>query len=156
MKSDQDSSGVRTCGEVQMTFGNKALFYYCCESWECLWKFIVKCMGLQSPEHILFLALGFLCTEIPSHTPLIILGLVGTFEDMLKSFNHISHPFSFHLGSCRLDINLWAVLRKTQVSGCLMVDHFNSIQLISVCLDYVKENMEACDSIMQIFKLLPL
>lgn len=38
-----------------------------------------------------------------------------------------------------------------------MVDHLNSIQLISVCLDYVKENLEAlCDSIMQVFKLSPL
>lgn len=41
------------------------------------------------------------------------------------------------------------MLRKTQVSGHLMVDHFNSIQLMSVCLDYVKENLEAHDGVMQ-------
>lgn len=56
----------------------QSVFYYSHESWECLWKFIVKCMGLQSPDGISFLALGFLCTAIPSHTPMIILGLAVT------------------------------------------------------------------------------
>lgn len=74
---------------------------------------------------------------------------------MLQSFNHISHPFSFHRGSCSLDINCLGC-PKTQVSGRLMVGHFNSIQLMSVCLDYVKENLEAWDSIMQVFKDSPL
>ena len=61
-----------------MTFDSKAVYYYSHESWECLLKFMVKPVGLQSQEHIPFLALGFLCTEVPSNTLTMILGLAGT------------------------------------------------------------------------------
>jgi len=47
-----------------MTFDSKAVFYYSHESWEYLWKFIVKPVSLQCLEHIPFLALGFLCAEV--------------------------------------------------------------------------------------------
>lgn len=72
IRSDQDSAGLRTCEEVMMAVGSKEVFCYSHESWECLWKCIMKSVGLQSLEHIPFFDLGFLCTEVPSNTLIMI------------------------------------------------------------------------------------